>query len=200
MKKGDVISCMVFIGLLTWLLSCKKEVRNRVAPPAADSAHFSITNASPSISNLYFYLNNQRVSLPDSPFSYGKTVFDTYIKYASSYFPDTVRLPYINIYPGFNELTFASPGIDHIISTLDINFEPDSSYSLFLMDTLVHGKVASVLLKDRIIKTDSTQSQIHLYWTYGHFPMEVIPVINYFLIVVIYPTISIHSSGIRSLP
>ena len=160
MKKSGVLSCLVFLGAIFLTPSCKKEARNIASAPVGDSSHFSITNASPSIANLYFYLNNRLVTLPDSPFSYGKTVFATYIRNATSYFPDTVKLPYININPGYNEMSFASSGNGNFISALNMKFEPDSNYSLFLMDTIVHGKVASVLLNDHLIKTDSTKSQI----------------------------------------
>lgn len=141
-------------------ISCKKEVKNIDQTPVTDSSHISITNVSPAISNLQFYLGNNLISLPGSPISYGKTVSVSFIKNATTYHPDTIMLPYINISSGYQQLNFSSFGNSHIVSVQNNNFEPGASYSIFLTDTVVHGSVASVLLKDNIGATDSTKSRI----------------------------------------
>jgi len=159
MKKSDLI-LFAFLLCSTFFISCKKEVRTIYQIPAADSSFISITNASPSISNLQLYLNNKLVSLPDSPVSFGKTVFVPSIRNATTYFPDTVMFPYINIKSGYEQLDFGSYGNSNILGQLNNNFEPSASYSLFLTDTVIHGSVTSVLLKDNITSTDTSVSQI----------------------------------------
>jgi hypothetical protein len=158
MKKNAIIFFTLL--LCSFVFSCKKEVRYIYDIPPVDSVHLSITNASPSIPNLLFYLNDKNVSFPDSPITFGKTVFVSYIKYPGSYFPDTLHLPFINIVPGYHKLSFGTVGNGDIAGMLNNNFEPGASYSLFLTDTIVHGKVTPVLLKDSIDNSDTTKSQI----------------------------------------
>lgn len=159
MKKFKLILLLFSLNCL-FSAACKKEVRNEYRIPQKDSAHVSITNASPAISNLFLYLNDKFFPLEDSPVTYGKTVFVSHIENATSYFPDTVFLPYINIEPGYQELSFGSAANRDIIGLVNSNFEPGASYSLFLTDTIVHGKVTSVLLKDNIGSSDTSKSQI----------------------------------------
>jgi len=159
MKKSDLI-LFAFLLCSAFFISCKKEIRTIYQIPAADSSHISITNASPSISNLQLYLNNKLISLPDSPISFGKTVFVPSIRNATTYFPDTVMFPYVNIKSGYQQLGFGSYGNSNILGQLNNNFEPSANYSLFLTDTVIHGSVTSVLLKDNIKTTDTTVSQI----------------------------------------
>ncbi|HXS56268.1 MAG TPA: DUF4397 domain-containing protein [Hanamia sp.] len=156
MKKLITVPAIVICSLF----SCKKESGNILDTPVIDSSHISITNISPSISNLKFYLNDKRVSLPDSPVIYGKTVFATYIRNQTTYFPDTVSLPYINISPGYQKLAFGSFDNNNIVAILNNNFEVKNNYSLFLTDTIIHGKVTSVLLKDNLLPNDTSKSQI----------------------------------------
>ena len=93
MKKDDLILLTFILCSIVFFISCKKEVRNIYQIQPADSSHISITNLSPSISNLKFYLNNQLSSLPDSPVSFGKTAYVTFIKNTDTYSPDTLLLP-----------------------------------------------------------------------------------------------------------
>jgi hypothetical protein len=157
MKKAtEIFSFLIF----SFLVSCKKEVRNVVDIRPLDSSHISITNISPSISNLQLYLNNKPLLLPDSPLVYGKTVLATYIYNPGSSFPDTLSLPFINITPGYQQLSFGSFGNNNSFGNLNNNFEAGATYSLFLTDTVVHGKITSVLLKDNVTNTDTTKSLI----------------------------------------
>lgn len=144
----------------TFFISCKKEVRAIYQIPVSDSSHISITNASPAIANFQLYLNNKLISLPDSPISFGKTIFVSTIRNANTYFPDTVLLPYINIKSGYQQLGFGTYGNSNLLGQLNNNFEPNASYSLFLTDTAIHGSITSVLLKDNIRTTDTAVSQI----------------------------------------
>ncbi len=152
---NTILCCSMILNL-----SCKKEIKTVYQYPVGDSSRISITNVSPSISNLQFYLNDKFFSLPDSPLVFGKTATVTYIANPNSYRPDTILLPYFNIQSGYQQLAFTPDVNSNIISTINNNFEPGAAYSLFLTDTIIHGKVASVLLKDNIVKTDTTKSQI----------------------------------------
>ena len=146
--------------MCSFVFSCKKEVKNIYDIPAADSSHLSITNASPDLRNLLFYINNKSISFVDSPITFGKTVYVSYIKNPGSSFPDTLSLPFINIVPGYQQLSFGTVGNQNIVGVLNNKFEPGASYSLFLTDTIVHGKVTPVLLKDNIDNSDTTKSQL----------------------------------------
>ncbi len=158
MKKKATIFWFILTGCC--ILSCKKEVRNIYNIPTLDSSRISITNISPSISDLRVYFNNKLISLPDSPIIYGKTISATYITNSTTYFPDTISIPYINISPGYEQLSFSSVGNNDLLGLMNSNFEKGSSYSLFLTDTLVHGSVTSVLLKDNFLVKDTSKSQI----------------------------------------
>jgi hypothetical protein len=152
--KGLIVTCIAFF------VSCKKEVKIIYQNPAVDSVQISITNASPAVTDLQLYLNNKFISLPDSPFNYGTTSFSSFIVNANSYYPDTVLIPYIDIPPGYQQLGFGSSGSSNIFGTLINNFEPSGSYSIFITDTVIHGHITSVVLKDNVGTTDSTKSQI----------------------------------------
>ena len=160
MKKNSSIKFACLFCSIAFFISCKKEVRNIYQIPPGDSSHISITNLSPSISNLQFYLNNKLISLPGSPVSFGKTAYLTFIKNETTYHPDTLLLPYFNLTPGFQQLGFSTYNNSNILGLLNNNFEPGTNYSLFLTDTVVHGRVATVLLKDNIRAMDPTKSQI----------------------------------------
>ena len=156
MRKGKLILTAVLMSGIVFFISCKKEVKTIYKNSVADSSHFSITNASPAVSDLQFYLNNKLVTLPNSPLSYGKTVVATYINNANPYNPDTTILPYINIPAGYQQLEFGSYGSSDIFSNLNNKFEPGGSYSIFITDSIYHGQVTTVLLQDFVGKTDST--------------------------------------------
>jgi hypothetical protein len=156
-RNTSIFYSLFFCGIL---FSCKKEVRNIYDIPPVDSSHISITNISPSIADLRIYLDDKPLTLPDSPIIYGKTVFASYIRNPGTYFPDTVSLPYVNISPGYRQLTFKSLGSNNSVGILNNNFEAGATYSLFLTDTAVHGKITSVLLKDNVKTTDTTKSQL----------------------------------------
>jgi hypothetical protein len=158
-KRKLILNAALACSIILFI-TCKKEVNTIYQNAASDSSRISITNASPAISNLQFYLNNQLISLPNSPLSFGQTVYAFYINDANPYHPDTALLPYININSGYQQLGFGSSGSSDIFSNLNNKFEPGNSYSVFLTDTLNHGQITTVLLKDYIRKPDSTKGQI----------------------------------------
>lgn len=98
--------------------------------------------------------------MPGAPLSFGNTFYETYILNSGSYHPDTLLLPYINILPGYNDLEFSTGSNNSFVCTINGHFDSGANYSIFLVDTLVHGKVTSVLLKDNFLKNDSTKGQI----------------------------------------
>jgi hypothetical protein len=159
MRKGNLILNAVLICGMVISISCKKEVNN-IYQSISDSSSISITNASPAVSNLQFYLNNQPVLLPNAPLSFGQTAYATYVNDANPYHPDTTLLPYINISSGYQQLGFGSSGSNNTFSNLNSKFEPGNSYSVFITDTIHHGQITTVLLHDYIGKTDSTHAQI----------------------------------------
>jgi hypothetical protein len=160
MRYSKLILTLFLIGIFASLDSCKKQSNTINQKPVLDSSHFSITNASPAISNLQFYLNSQLFPLPDSPISYGKTVYASYIRNATTYFPDTALLPYINIPSGYQQIAFGSYGSRDLFSIINNKFEVDNSYSFFITDTIHHGQITTVLLEDHIATTDSNTCQI----------------------------------------
>lgn len=160
MKRDNLILNVVLIISISFIVSCKKEIKTTYQNPVTDSAHISITNISPVISNLQFYLNNNLINLPGAPLSYGKTVSAIYVNNANPYNPDTTLLPYINIPSGYQQLGFGTYGNSNIFNTVNNNFAPSGNYSIFITDTLIHGQVKSVVLKDSVATTDSTKSQI----------------------------------------
>lgn len=160
MRYTNLILTLILIGIFASLDSCKKQSNTINQSPVLDSSHFSITNASPAVSNLQFYLNSQLFPLPDSPISYGKTVYASYIRNATTYFPDTALLPYINIPSGYQQIAFGSYGSSDLFSIVNNKFQANNSYSFFITDSIHHGRVTTVLLEDHIATTDSNTCQI----------------------------------------
>lgn len=146
--------------VVVFFISCKKEVKIVYQNPAIYYSNLSITNASPAISNLQFYLNDKIISLTDSPLSYGNTTFATYINRGNEIYPDTSVLPYITIPAGYQQLRFSSYNSNNIFSTVNSNFQSGGNYSVFITDTVKHGQITSVLLQDNVSTSDSTKGQI----------------------------------------
>jgi Domain of unknown function (DUF4397) len=159
MRMGKLILNIALASSMLVFTTCKK-VNTVYQPALIDSSRISITNASPTISDLQFYLNNQPVSLPNAPLSYGQTVYAFYINDANPYRPDTTLLPYINIATGYQQLGFGTHSNSDIYSNSNDEFEPGNSYSVFVTDTLKHGQLTTVFLHDYIGKMDSTHGQI----------------------------------------
>ena len=160
MRKGNLILNAVLICGMAILISCRKEVNIIYQSPLGDSSRISITNASPAVSNLQFYINKQPVSLPNAPISFGQTAYAFYINNANPYHPDTTLLPYINISSGYQQLGFGLSGSSDIFGNYEDKFEPGNSYSVFITDTIHHGQLTTVFLHDYVGKPDSTKAQI----------------------------------------
>ncbi|HLY69655.1 MAG TPA: DUF4397 domain-containing protein [Puia sp.] len=158
MRKIKLISYITFlVGFI--FFSCKKETKIIYQTQQADSAYLSITNASPSISNLLFYVDNHFIPLPDSPFSFGTTTFHTYINAGNQINPTILNLPYIKIPAGYRQLSFNSVSPDGAFSMTSY-FKLGVNYSIFIADTVAHGQAQCVLLQDNIGVTDSTHGLI----------------------------------------
>jgi len=149
---------LIIITLAGIFFSCKKTTTvYEVA--AADSAYLSITNASPSISNLLFSVDNNSIPLPENPFSFGTTTFETYIKNGNEINPTILNIPYIKIPAGYRQLTFTSIASDGFF-LMNNYFKLGVNYSLFITDTVTHGQAQYVLLQDNIGSTDSTHGLV----------------------------------------
>jgi len=155
-----IIISVLFISFL-FLLSCNKETASSTPfqNTRYDSTHISITNASPDVSNLMLYINNQKTFLLDSPFSYGETTYSSYINYGNEIAPVTIETPYINIPSGYQQLSFGISS-ENISTSFSNYFQPGGSYSIFVTDTIEHGQLQCILLQDNIGKADSTKGQI----------------------------------------
>jgi hypothetical protein len=160
MRTCILIVNAVLVSGIVFFISCKKELKIIYQNPVEDSSHISITNASPGISSLQFFLNNKIISLADSPLSYGNTTFATYINNGNQINPDTAILPYINIPSGYQQLGFGSYDSHNIFTIFNSNFQSGGNYSVFITDTIKHGQITSVLLQDKIGASDSTKGQI----------------------------------------
>jgi Domain of unknown function (DUF4397) len=160
MRKLSWIIGSGFTFSLILLCACKRENRLVAETAQQDSAYLSITNASPSISNLLFYENNTLVSLPDSPFSFGSTTSGNYvINSGNPINPVVQQLPYIKIPAGYVQLGFGSTSPEAYFYTSNY-FENGSSYSIFITDSIIHGQAQYVLLNDQPISVDSAHGQI----------------------------------------
>src|ERR1700740_2536423 len=104
MRKLRLIPLLA-LAASTCLNACRKEAKVIYRPLTADSSYVSITNASPVVSNLQFYVDNQQVHLPDSPLSFGTTTYATYINNSNQINPSVQILPYIKIPTGYNQIS-----------------------------------------------------------------------------------------------
>jgi hypothetical protein len=157
MKKIKLIFCFIFL-LVSVFFSCKK-TKVVYQTVALDSAYLSITNASPSISNLSFYVDNSFIPLPEIPFSFGTTTFHTYINAGNEINPTIQNLPYIKIPAGYRQLSFNSVSPDGAF-LMNNYFKLGVNYSLFITDTVTHGQAKCVLIEDNIGTTDSTHGLV----------------------------------------
>jgi hypothetical protein len=157
MRKIKLIFCILLPAIL-FFFSCKK-TKVIYQTEALDSAYLSITNASPSIANLLFYVDNNFIPLPEIPFSFGTTTFHTYINAGNEINPTVQNLPYIKIPAGYRQLSFnsLSPNSAFLMNNY---FKLGVNYSLFITDTVTHGQAQCVLLQDNIGTTDSTHGLI----------------------------------------
>jgi len=160
MRKLNSILGLGFTFSFVLLCQCKKEVHLVPLVAQPDSTYLSITNASPSISNLLFYENNQFVPFPDSPFSFGSTTSGSYlINSGNALNPVIQQLPYLKIPAGYVRLGFQSTSPAASFSTSNY-FVAGSKYSIFITDSILHGQAQYVLLNDKTIPGDSTHGQI----------------------------------------
>ena len=133
-----IINFVLFISFI-FLFACNKETASSSPDQnvSYDSTHISITNASPVVSNLILYLNNQKTLLLDSPFSYGETTYSSHINYGNELAPVTIETPYINIPSGYQQLSFGMSS-ENISTSFSNYFQPGGSYSIFITDTINH--------------------------------------------------------------
>jgi len=160
MRKLNSIAGLGFAFSCLLLCQCKKEQHVVVEVAQPDSSYLSITNASPSISNLLFYENNEYIPLPDSPFSFGSTTSGSYVLNSGNALnPVVEQSPYIKIPSGYVQLGFRSSSPAASISTSGY-FANGLNYSIFITDSVTHGQAGYVLLTDKTVSVDTTQGQI----------------------------------------
>jgi len=152
-------SILIIVTLASIFFSCKKEAKPIYEIAAADSSYLSITNASPSISNLLFYVDNISIPLPEDPFGFGTTTFATYVNNGNEINPTVLNIPYIKIPAGYRQLTFTSIASDGFF-LMNNYFKLGVNYSLFITDTVTHGQPQYVLLQDNIGTSDSTHGLV----------------------------------------
>src|SRR5579862_181517 len=158
MRKLRSISLLVLTFSMC-LNACRKETKAIYRNLTADSSYISITNASPVVSNLLFYVDNQQVHLPDSPLSFGTTTYATYINNSNQINPTVQTLPYIKIPTGYNKISLnsSSPSGYNLMSNY---FQNGANYSVFVTDTIIHGQFSSVILEDNIGLGDTSSGQV----------------------------------------
>src|SRR5580698_10431304 len=145
MRKLNPIAGLGFAFSCLLLCQCKKEQHVVVEVAQPDSSYLSITNASPSISNLLFYENNEYIPLPDSPFSFGSTTSGSYVLNSGNALNPVVQQgPYIKIPSGYVQLGFRSSSPAAYFSTSNY-FENGLNYSVFITDSVTHGQAQYVL-------------------------------------------------------
>jgi hypothetical protein len=160
MRKLNSIVGLAFSISFLLLCGCKKAEQKVIEYAEPDSSWLSITNASPSISNLLFYENNEYIPLPDSPFSFGNTTSASYVLNSGNALNPVVQQgPYIKIPSGYVQLGFRSPSPAAYFSTSNY-FEDGLNYSIFITDSISHGQPQYVLLNDKTVSVDSTEGQI----------------------------------------
>jgi hypothetical protein len=161
MRTGKFIINAVLLLGLSLNLSCKKQTPQVIYLTAIpDSSYLSVTNASSSIASLLLYVGTQRISLPDSPLSYGSTTFASYTNTANPLNPVTKIIPYIKIPSGYQQLSFRSSSSANTIASISNYFESGNYYSAFITDTATHGQVTCIFMQDEFGVIDSSEAQI----------------------------------------
>jgi hypothetical protein len=163
-RNSDLINAMgriilvcryiLLIAVPVFLFSCKKDQVTQPQVLISTYSGLSITNAAIGINNLHFFVDNQQVLLPDT-LSYGNTEFFTIQNYVYSNVT-----PYKDISYGYRQLGFIMPGGDNFLVSFNNYFQSGAKYSIFIADTISHGQLKYVLLKDEIGISDSTKTQI----------------------------------------
>ena len=119
----------------------------------------SITNASTEISSLLFYVDNQWQPLADSPLAFGQTSYTTYSVPGISG-NTTNAIPYVFFINGYRQLSFAQPNSNNFVANLIGYFGPGNRYSIFITDSIRHGRAQYVLLTDSLAMADSAWAQV----------------------------------------
>jgi hypothetical protein len=140
-------------------LSCKKEPTGTPTPVIPSFSGISITNAAIGTGTLDFLIDDQVVGLPDS-LTFGTTVFFDLLHNENPQNPLSGITPYLDISYGFRTLSFKTKGILSKLASLNQYFLPGAKYSVFAADSITHGQIQYVLLKDNLAYPDSTKSQV----------------------------------------
>ncbi|HVM87254.1 MAG TPA: DUF4397 domain-containing protein [Puia sp.] len=144
---------ILIMGLGCIILSCKKEQSTaKTAQPSYSL--ISITNAAAKTDSFKFYVDDSLVPLPVS-LLFGSTEF-----FPVENSENTNKTPYKYILSGYREIGFRKSGGNVYQVFFNQYFEAGSRYSIFLADTITHGQLKYIVLKDNTGLPDSTKSQI----------------------------------------
>jgi len=155
-----IFGMLVFAGLFL-VSACKKEgFTPKIFTNVATHSEVSVTNAAPGSAGMFVLLDNQQVSLADSLY-YGFTSFNLISDSSHPNFTITDTTPYVTISAGYHQLGLVQAGSSSYLVNLSNYFGSGSKYSVFVIDTLQHGQLKSVLYEDKYnTPDDSSKSQI----------------------------------------
>ncbi|MBS1946879.1 MAG: DUF4397 domain-containing protein [Bacteroidetes bacterium] len=142
------------VSLCYFILSCKKEQHAGTKITQPSYSLISITNAAVRTDSFEFYIDDSLVALPSSLF-FGNTEF-----FSLQNPGHTDKTPYMNILSGYRELCFKKNGGNNFQIHFNEYFEPGLRYSIFIADTVTHGQLKYLLLKDNIARPDSGKAQL----------------------------------------
>ncbi|HVZ56255.1 MAG TPA: DUF4397 domain-containing protein [Chitinophagaceae bacterium] len=155
MRKGTLLLLSSLLLAAGLSLRCRKEQAIPVLTPSqADYARLSVTNAALVNANLHFYVDGKPVSLPDS-LDYGTTVFVN-----SQVDGVSVPSPYLFMPYGYLQLGFSLAGSDNLALALTDYLKRGENYSVFVIDSLQHGQLRSVLLHDDLGTKDTLHTKL----------------------------------------
>jgi len=147
-----IYKCCLLFSI--FLYSCKKGQVLPTQPQVNSFADIAITNAAFGTSNLQLFVDQMKVPLPDS-LSYGTTEFFTLQNYVYSN-----QTPYRSIAYGYRQVGISNPDQNNLLVSFNSYFESGTKYSIFLTDSIYHGHLNYILLKDSLGPSDSTKAQV----------------------------------------
>ena len=158
-EKRIIFGMLASAGL--FLLSCKKDgFSPKIFTNVDTHSEVSVTNASPGSAGMFVLIDDQHVSLADSLY-YGFTSFNLISDYSHPNYTIIDTTPYVTISAGYHQLGLIQAGASSYLVNLSNYFGSGSRYSVFVVDTLQHGQLKSVLYEDKYnTPDDSSKSQV----------------------------------------
>jgi hypothetical protein len=157
-KYKAVYNLSSLLALLS-ILSCSKEKSPMQQFVVPTYSGISVTNAAVGTTSISFFVDNQQVQLTDS-LAFGTTAFFNLANNAHPDNPLSGFTPYTDVSYGYRELEFGFPHAGYYVAEMKNYFEPGVKYSVFVADTLEHGQLQCVMLRDDLSILDSGKAQI----------------------------------------